>query len=183
MNTIKKTIKRLSEDIYLFYKGPKEYLYSFTYSRTDKVAIEKYDPEVTKFGQSLIKSISKEYPKLKVNFFGSAALKVAGQRDVDLFVESKAENFDRYLPVFIKLFGKPIKRRREFIEWNFSKNGIDVELLLIDPRSRMLQRQIRAFRLLKNNREEYALLKSRCIGLSSREYEREKALFFYKVGL
>ncbi len=174
-----KVLNTIYIELLMFLKGPKQYLYLYTYPSDKYVKIKPYDPKVTELGNKLISRIHKLYPKLKIHFFGSAALKIAGQRDIDLFAVSNPKDFDKYLPGLIKILGLPKKRRRNFIEWSLSKNKCDIQFVLVSPNNPMFARNIRAYKLLKKNKQAYEKLKMESNGDSFRECEKKKLKFFY----
>lgn len=181
MNNILKKIKR---DVMLLINSPREYLYSFTYFYTKKIKIDKYDVKTTELGNMFVKKINKLLPNLKVNFFGSAALKIDGQKDVDLFVECAPSKFDECLPSMISIFGPKFKRRPFFIEWNIYYKGVFIECLLIDPKSSMFKMQKRTFVTLKNNKsylDEYVRIKRNSNNSSYGEYQRTRMEFFNRI--
>lgn len=106
------------------------------------------------------------------------------QKDIDLYIPCAPNNFDQYLPGLISLIGCPRKRRRSFIEWHFIENGCSVELLLVDPSSHMFYMPIKTFETLRKNKdliEEYKKIKATSHGLSIREYQKKRVIFFNRV--
>ncbi len=172
-------IKKLVNEIKLFRKAPKEYIWVYTYPKDQKVEIGEYNPRVKKQGQDLIDEIKKKLPELKIHFLGSVALEIPGQKDIDIFIECLPKNFHNVIPELNKIIGQPVKKRERFVEWVFEKNDIPVELFLIDPTWQKFLNKLSNFETLKKNRQAYTEFKIKNIGKSMREYERKKYEFFY----
>lgn len=171
----------LSRDLYLLVTCPIEYLYSFTYSKEQVATIKPFDPITHRTGNELVKQIQQAEPKLKVYFVGSAALGIAGMKDIDLILATKKQNFTAFTPKLSKLLGKPEKEKEQFIEWKLQKNGCKVEVILLDPTSRMFRLQMEVHhKLMKSKplREAYNHLKITANGVSVREYQRRKVTFY-----
>ncbi len=177
MKSENKIIKAIKSEILMFLRDPIPYVYMYTYSNKKIVDIRPYNPMTTQLGLDIKNKINSLFPELRVHFLGSAALKIAGQLDVDIFVECDKKHFNKYIPAFTKLFGEPSKKRNKFIMWEFKKNDIDVQLLLVDQTSRILKRPLKGFADLSKHTEEYQLLKLRSVGCTHREYEKRKIKF------
>lgn len=171
-------------EMLLLTQTPKEYIYTFTYPANKRIKIEEYDPHVTQVGIKLIKKIQKKLPNLKVCFIGSAALQILGQKDIDLIAESSPKDLEKYLPSLFSILGQPAKKRRKFMEWHVKHDNCTIELIIADPSSNILKVSMATFQLLKNNKKLlriYEQLKSDSDGLSIREYNKRKLLFFNKI--
>ena len=168
----------------LLWENPREYLYSFTYSATKTVHIGSYDPEVTKLGERLVAQIKQNHPELDVRFLGSAALKIAGQRDIDILVGCNPDYFPRYEPALVTLFGPAQKKRKQFMEWHLEIDQCDVEILMVNPNSPMFKDPIKTCATLQQNpllRAQYELLKRNSNGISVREYKKRRLVFFHQI--
>lgn len=177
-------VRLIYNEFYLFYQDPRAYLYLFVYPKDKKVKIEAYDSEVVDAEKALIGQITKLYPDLTIHFVGSAALGIAGQKDIDLFAECLPQAFDKYLPGLITLFGQPAKRRERFVQWDVTKKGYKIELFLADPSTAIFYKPIKNFKTLRKNKkllEEYRRIKEESNGLSVRNYEKRKLIFFNKL--
>ncbi len=184
VSKINQFAKNLKRDIVLLWNMPIEYLYSFTYSTQKQIKIEPYDPEVTKTGQTMIDQIHAQYPSLKIHFLGSAALKIAGQRDLDLIAECKPHEIDSYLPGITRVIGEPTKRRKNFVEWQFKRGTCKGELLLIDPENPIARKTLDVFYLMAKNKhliKLYEELKIAANGTTVREYKRRRLAFFLQM--
>ncbi len=174
----------LHRDLRLFLKSPKDYIYTYSYPANKKINIQPYDPKVTKIGNNLVKKINKSNPNIKIHFLGSAALRIPGQRDIDLLAPCKPERFNKHLPAIISAIGKPKKVRKKFIEWHFTKNHCSVTFLLIDPSHYKFYESIQSYILLKKNKKlliKYKALKISASKISVREYERSRMAFFNEL--
>ncbi|KKR30453.1 hypothetical protein A2715_04515 [Candidatus Woesebacteria bacterium RIFCSPHIGHO2_01_FULL_39_32] len=177
-------LRNIKRDLILIYKAPTGYFFSFLESTTEKVGIENYDPRSTLVGRKIVRDIKKHIPNLKVHFHGSSALQIQGQNDIDLLLEGKLEEFDKFLPELTQLFGKPIKRGKKYIEWHFRREKYKVELLLIDPKSRMFKELITVYLVLRSDKKllkEYEQIKLNSNGLSPREYQKNRLEFYNKL--
>jgi len=92
----------------------------------DKAAVIKsFDPKARETAQSIIGQIKNEAPNLEVFFGGASALGIAGQNDIDLNLLSTPEEYKKYLPILIGLFGAPAKTNPDLIKW-----GLPVIILM-----------------------------------------------------
>jgi hypothetical protein len=182
--TLLKHKTAFQREMLLFLQTPREYIYIFTYPTDKTVKIEDYNPHITQVGIKLIKKIQKELPNLKIRFIGSAALRIPGQNDIDLFVESPSKDLGKYSRPLFSILGKPTKKRRKFIEWHVKHDGCTVELVVADPLSNIFKNSVTTFQLLKDNKKllrEYEHLKFDSDGSSVREYNKRKLVFFNKI--
>jgi hypothetical protein len=151
---------------------------------TKKVFIHPFSPKVKETGDNIISKIKREFPNLEVVFLGTTALGISGQNDIDINVLVKPVDFDKYLPTFEKLFGKPLHIHNNFIEWNFNENGNEIELYLTNPEQDSLQRQLKVFNILKSDQillKEYENMKSKFNGKSFHDYQKAKYEFYNKI--
>jgi GrpB-like predicted nucleotidyltransferase (UPF0157 family) len=152
---------------------------------TEKIVhIYPYDPGIAKIAEGIIKSINIIYPGLEVKHLGASALGISGQNDVDIYAFSDPSNFDKFLPGLVKLFGEPNNRHETFCEWKFKRENFDIEFYLTVRNSKTMQKQIKVFETLKNNKEllkEYENLKSSMNGKSYKEYQEKKYEFYHKI--
>lgn len=163
-------------------KDQKNYLNKIPANK--KVKIFPFNKKVTKTADEIIDAIKNIYPNLKLIHMGTSALKISGQNDIDIYAFSDPSNFDKYLPGLTKLFGEPLGEHNTFIEWNFDKNGFEVEFYLTAPDSETMMQQITVFKTLKANKKllkEYETLKSSMNGQSFRDYQRKKYEFYNKL--
>lgn len=183
MLKLKSLYHYILRDLFIMMSGPVEYLYTFQNSRTKTVTIRPFDPRVKKLGLELKKELVKTLGIETIHFFGSAALEIAGQKDVDIFVEVSKVNFERYEKMISKLYGKPAKVLPELIEWHFDRHDTAVQVVLIDAKSYLLGLQKVTFRELskEHNRKEYEKLKNTSDGVTVFEYEKRRLAFFNKI--
>lgn len=158
--------------------------YLKTLSKTKKVRIFKYDKKSKDIADEIIGKINKSIPELEVKFIGSPALRISGQRDIDLYVLCPQKEFPKYLQKMMRLFDIPEIMSKESIKWSFNKSGFDVELYLTDPTTPQMQRQLKVFEILKNNSEllkEYEKLKESFNGKLYCAYQKAKYKFYNRV--
>lgn len=184
IKAISQKMNIIRRDFSLFLKTPKDFVYSFTYPTNKTITIEPYNPGVTRTGNKLTAKVRAIFPELKVHFIGSARLGILGQKDIDLMIECAPDDFEKYLPGLISLFGNPDKKRSKFIEWHFVENGCSIEILLIDPSTHVFQGPLETFKLLKKNKyllRKYEKIKKESDGISVREYKRRRMFFFNQI--
>lgn len=158
--------------------------YLQTLPEDKRVTIEPFNPNVNEIAQGILDKIHGKYPELPVLFMGASALGIAGQNDVDIYILSKPEEYEKYLSNLIKLFGEPLRNNSTAMTWAYEENGIEIELYLTDKDSPELQEQIEVFEALRNDsrlRQEYEDLKLESDGLPFREYMRRKYEFFNRI--
>jgi hypothetical protein len=173
-------------DLMLLIRAPKEFIYSFTYSNNKFVRVIPFDPVNRYLANQLIIKIKNVYPGLSVHLLSSVALGIAGQNDIDIFIECNKEKLKDYLKGLIGVLGSPKKIRANFIEWAFTIKNSEVQVLLIDPKNPLLEKVLKTFGFLKQNKEilkAYEKLKIDSNGVSEREYARRKLEFFVSNGL
>lgn len=149
-----------------------------------KVHIFPFDPKITRIASDLIQSINNIYPDLEVKHMGASALEISGQNDVDIYAFSNPSDFDKYLPGLIKLFGEPLHQHETFCEWKFIKGESEIEFYLTAKNSETMQKQIKVFQILKNNKDllkEYENLKASMNGKSFKEYQEKKYEFYHLI--
>lgn len=145
-----------------------------------KTTVFSFDPKAKSTGDMLVKKIKNRLPKVEILFMGATALEIAGQNDIDIYVLSKPNNFDKYLPDLKSLFGKPKNTHNTFIEWSFYQDGYPVELYLTEPPDR----QIKVYKILKANPKllkEYEQLKLKYNDKSFQDYQKAKYEFYNKI--
>lgn len=181
INTILFNFKR---DMGLLFNSPREYIYSFTFSGSRKVVMNKFDNNAKKTGLILIKKLSKSIPEIELMFIGSVFLEISGQNDIDIVSICKDSELFLCVNKLIDVLGKPAKCKREFSQWDGVYNGYKYELLLSTPDNRLLNRIIIDNTLISNNKdylESYTKLKENSNGFSYREYERRRIAFFNRI--
>lgn len=159
----------------------KEYLEKIPDDRI--VMIQPYDPKMEEVAATLMQEIHVMFPEVTIHFLGASALKISGQGDIDLYVCSPKEKFEKYLPTLTSLFGDHVANTSTF-EWQFVRDGFQISVYLTDPATDSMKRHIAVFTLLKNSPElqkEYELIKESMNGKSLREYQRAKYEFYHKI--
>lgn len=174
----------LTREAFLLLKSPKDYIYSYTYSPVKRIKIEKYDKAINAYGEDLVKQLHTLFPKLVVHFIGSAAMGIPGQRDIDLLIESQPADFQLYLPELVKMFGKPKKHKKSFVEWATSQNNCSLDIIMCDAASPILSKPLRVFKLLMSRPElliEYEQIKLAADNTTVREYKKRRMIFFERI--
>lgn len=146
-------------------------------------SIKPFDPRAKSVVADIVAEIKHTAPDLKVLFMGAAALGIAGQNDLDLYIFCPEQDFEKYLPGLEAHFGKKIQGI-SIVKWEFARDSFPVELYLTDPESPSMKEQIRMFEILKNDPkllDEYEKIKLSSDGISFREYMRRKYEFFNRA--
>lgn len=147
------------------------------------VEVKPFDPKTHDVANEIIGQVKNVAPGLQVLFMGASALGIAGQNDIDIYICSPREDFDKYLPSLKELFGEN-RPSISIIKWELQRGGFDVELYLTDPDTPSMQEQIQVFEILRRNPDllkEYESIKKSSDGASFREYMRRKYEFFNKI--
>jgi len=155
-----------------------EYLKTIPAKKT--VSIKPFDPKLKAAGESIVSKITKVLPQVKVMFIGAAALEIAGQSDIDVYIISQPKNFKKYYPSLKKLFGTPQSTHDTFVEWIIDRGGEKIEIYL----TKLPEKHIQVFQKLKKRPKllkKYEGLKLKFDGKSYREYQSEKYEFFNKI--
>lgn len=171
--------------IRLLWKKLKQEGYILMYSCREKVHIEPFDPKVLEVTEIIIKDVrsvmSEQFP---IHLLGSVSMGIAGQRDIDIFVECKASDFSSHIDDLSSIFGKPVRKKRDYIEWQTYRDGWGVDILLIDPTTEKFKDQSSVAWAIQNDeklKREYEQLKLECNGKSLREYQRRKHKFLEEL--
>lgn len=174
-------LKRFQRNTILLVTCPREFLYSFKLPTEKKVQIIPYDPNMQKVAVEILQKLTTSLPGLSIHFVGSAALGIAGMKDLDFVIEGLRSDFPIYVPILINSFGMPIKHKVNFVEWKLKWRKYTLELLLIDPANKRLQLEMEAYKKLQQNKKyrlEYEQLKLNANDVSLREYQRRKLEFY-----
>lgn len=148
-----------------------------------KITLKPFNPKGLEVAAKIIADIKAVEPDLGVLHMGASALGISGQGDIDLYILCNQEDFDTYLPLLEKIFGRKVSGI-SINKWNLNIDGFEIEIYLADPKTPSMKEQIDVFKKLKNNKEllgEYESIKSSASNLSFREYMRRKYEFFNKI--
>ncbi len=163
---------------------PKQKDYLETIPDNKVVHIIPFNPDVQKTAYKIISEIE-SVSSLKIAYFGSSKLGIAGENDIDLNIFIDGSDFEIASATMIKVLGEPSKYLEEqWIRWDFVRNDFPVQIslmsntLLFAVRSRIIQKT------LENNKEllkEYELMKLQANGAPYKEYVKRKFEFFNKI--
>jgi len=150
----------------------------------DKIArILTYNPRSEVIVNEIIACIKSVNLDLAILYLGASALKIAGQNDLDIYICSSPDDFYKYLPSLKARFGEPVKEGG-FIEWNFNREGFEVELYLTDCSEKSSREQKKIFDVLSDNEsllKEYESLKLESNGKPFGDYQRKKYEFYNRL--
>lgn len=175
---------RFEKNLHQLWNTFKKQIYLLMYSSSDTVTIEPFDPKGRAHANALMAKIGAIAPELRVHLIGSVSMGIAGQRDIDIFIEGRPAEFARYQAEFAPMLGIPTRKKKDYLEWEFEENGWEVDILLIDPTSEKFKSQTEVVWAIQNNLAwltEYEALKLSHNGVSMREYERAKHQFFERI--
>lgn len=145
--------------------------------------IVPYNPHIKEVAGGIMRRIKELYPHLDVIHVGASGLGISGQGDIDMCALSPQQDYDRYLPGLMQIFGEP-KSRKKSVGWELIRGNIPIEFYLTDPSSPDMQRQLAVFEKLRSNPKllrEYEQLKESMNGWPLREYQRRKYEFYHKI--
>lgn len=143
-----------------------------------------WDSRGLKVAESIIADIKSRIPNYEVMFIGSMALKISGQKDIDLSVLCPAPEFNEPHKALEKLFGPPDRIRETHISWHFVKDDYEIGIYLTDPVESKVQEQMDIFNILKNDPKllkEYESIKLAAKGLPYKDYQIAKYNFYNRV--
>jgi len=147
------------------------------------VKIQPYDPKTSEIGQGIIDEVRQVLPSAEVVMIGSAAMKIAGQNDIDIYVLAPQIEHPELLPTLKKLYGEPYHVGRNFYEWHFERSGFEVEFYLSEVDYEM-GRQLKVTEIITNDpklAEEFEAIKWQYNGKLYRDYHRAKYEFYHKI--
>lgn len=171
----------LLRDLHLLWQNPRNYIYSLLFTPDDPVVLLPYNPKSEEIARKVTKEITTQLKEVTVEFVGSAALKLPGDKDIDLYIPTTLENIKKIEKVLTTLFGAPAKNRKTFSEWNFQRDDFNIELMLINRTDSAYIDQKIVYVMLnkdKKTREEYKQIKLSSQGISMREYQKRRMSFY-----
>ena len=130
---------------------PDEEKYLAGIPENKKIFIQEFNPATKEVTNRIIARIQAEKPGIEVSNFGSTALEIAGQNDIDLNVLSSLDAYTDDLPILEKLFGQPKQKERLPMKWEFMEDGFEVEVYLSDKNSPTFQDHVRVYTAMKEN--------------------------------
>ena len=80
--------------------------YLKTILKSKKVGICSYNPKAKQIAEKYIAKINLIAPELKVLWIGASALKISGQKDIDINILCLPIKFATYLPKLRKIFSE-----------------------------------------------------------------------------
>lgn len=162
----------------------KDYIFTIMEPSGKKVKNFPFDKRITAWGTAWLKKIKKWVPELKVNYVGSSALKLPGQKDIDFVIECSKAQFKEKSKKITKKFGKPFIISENYIEWRRNINNKNIDILMTHTKNRMYLRCMDAYIVLSKNKKmynKYLNLKLTMNGKSYKEYELKRSYLFNEV--
>ncbi|MBX4187451.1 MAG: GrpB family protein [Candidatus Doudnabacteria bacterium] len=163
----------------------KNFLDNLDYKSSNRaVRIYPWDARSLDVGQEIVAEIQQMAPNLEILFGGSAPLRIAGEKDIDISVYCPKPEQAKYVPKLETLFGKPASEGESHTGWVFEREGFHVTVYLTDLASPNTKVQKELFELLQSHPElakEYEQIKLEQNGKSYKEYQIAKYEFYHKV--
>ncbi|MCX6746282.1 MAG: GrpB family protein [Candidatus Parcubacteria bacterium] len=154
-------------------------------SDTEKISIIPYNPKNKEVFKLIKSDLIKILGKVRISLCGSTFLGISGQGEIDLYIPVAKKHFNSYLDKLKSYIGKPGSiyelRRVRFVKY---LNGIKIEIFLINKGSKDWINSRKFENFLKQNPKylyEYEKLKSKCNGLSVKQYYTVKVIFINKI--
>jgi GrpB-like predicted nucleotidyltransferase (UPF0157 family) len=154
-------------------------------SDTEKIDIIPYNPQNKEVFKLIKNDLVKILGKERILLCGSTFLGISGQGEIDLYIPVAKKHFNSYLKKLILYLGKPGSiyefRRVRFVKFI---EGIKIEIFLINKNSKDWTNSRKFENFLRQNPKylfEYEKLKSKCNGLSVKQYYTAKVEFINKI--
>ncbi|MEK7201960.1 MAG: GrpB family protein [Patescibacteria group bacterium] len=147
------------------------------------VKIQSYDPKTTEIGQQIIDEVHRVLPVANIVMIGSAAAKIAGQNDIDVYTLAPQSDHPKLLPALKGLYGEPSHVGKNFYEWLFKREGFEVEFYLSEVDESMA-RQLKVTEIMTSDQKitkEFEAIKLKYDGKPYRDYHRAKYEFYHKI--
>ncbi len=163
---------------------PKDFLYNLLFGDRQKITYKLFSHNNYQDANEIIKKITSKIPQAKCHLIGSTGLKIAGQGDIDVLVESTSANVKQHTVALEKIFGPEKKSRHSLIQWKIKYKGVNVDLDLIDQSSTRFKIQKEIFDTLNSNKKlknQYEILKYQAGSSQTFKYSVAKIIFFDKL--
>ncbi|MDO8650007.1 MAG: GrpB family protein [Candidatus Berkelbacteria bacterium] len=151
---------------------------------SDKIVkIQPYDPKTTEIGQQIINEVHGVLPGTEVIMIGSAAARIAGQNDIDVYALAPQTEQPELLPALKGLYGEPSHVGKNFYEWNFKREGFEVEFYLSEV-DHSMSRQLKVTEMMTTDQKiakDFESIKWQYNGKPYRDYHRAKYEFYHKI--
>ncbi len=148
------------------------------------VHIEPFNPDSQKTAYKIISEIESA-TSLKISYFGSSKLGIAGENDIDLNIFVDDDSFKVASAALIKILGEPAKHFEEkWIRWDFVRDLFPIQISLMSETTSFAVRSMPVQENLESNKEllkEYEQMKLQADGLPYREYVKRKFEFFNRI--
>lgn len=151
----------------------------------EKVKIVPYNPKTKEVFNEIRQEIQEVLGKTEIIHCGSTALEILGQGEVDVYIPTAKNSFNKNLEKLIKHFGKPgsiyLLKRARFVKYI---DDIKIEIFLINKEINEWKNCLKFENYLKQHPvvlKEYIRLKENSKGLTIQEYYRKKLEFINKI--
>ncbi len=153
---------------------------------TDQVKIVAYNPQVKQIFQTYKKQLQTVLdPYQSIQHRGASAMGISGKGDIDIYIPLEPQLFNQTVIAIEGLYGKPgsvypLKRAR----WTLDHQGVEVEIFVINQQDESWTTSVIFEDYLvthPHSLHEYAKLKERLAGQSTRSYYRAKTEFINSI--
>jgi len=154
-------------------------------SDSDRIKIYPYDPYSSVKFDKIAKKIRSVLPQAIIELHGAAALKISGQKEIDVYIPVSPANFDGNINKISMIFGKPksyyFLQRARFVDY-IGKTKAEVFVI-----NKECDQWINCLKfenyLIKNQNmlKKYEELKKRGHNLNVREYYCHKTEFINSI--
>lgn len=148
------------------------------------VTIEPWDPRSIELANDIISNIHRIDSELPVSLAGSAALHIAGERDLDIGGLAPKSQQKKHAQKLSELLGKPQSVGKLHLGWTFEREGFNVSFFIADPASENTQVQMKFYEIMRARPDllkEYEKTKLKMSGKTYREYQEAKYAFFNRI--
>jgi GrpB-like predicted nucleotidyltransferase (UPF0157 family) len=154
-------------------------------SESDKIEIYPYDPLSAEKFDKIAEKIRAVLPQAKIELRGAAALKISGQKEIDVYIPASPTDFDDNINKISAIFGKPRSyyslQRTRFVDYIGQTKA---EIFVINKESNQWLDCLKFENYLIKNPDalkKYEKLKESGHNLSVREYYRRKTEFINSI--
>lgn len=154
-------------------------------SDSDKIKIYPWDPSSAAKFDKIAGKIKTVLPRAVIELRGAAAMKISGQKEIDVYLPVSPANFDDYINKISAIFGKPRSyyslQRARFVDY---ANETKAEIFVINKESEQWLNCLKFENYLVKNPDmlkKYEKLKELGCNLSTREYYRRKTEFINSI--
>ncbi len=163
---------------------PKDFIFNLLNQKIGPIAYTPFSSNTYQVATEIIEKIKSKIPNARGHLIGSTGLKVSGQGDIDILIESESSNVNEYTKLITNIFGPSNKTKKDIVQWKIRFKEKNVDLDLINPNSNRFRTQIDIYNILNTNKilkNQYEILKYQAGTKNSFKYSVSKILFFDRI--